>query len=319
MKILTILIFSGDRISVGNLLNDIYKINQSNFNIRLVDWGDNKKILKEKKKIYSHFKKKLKNLKIYYHKDNWEIRYFKFMKKFNSKYTILIGDDDRINIKNFPKILKYLNFDFSGITVSFSNYRNNKDLKIKKIEPTHSIKPFDIYNDISLIGFVSCQIIRTSLIGQNFSSSKKSLLRSDFIQNFIILKIIKKFNNWKILNLKCIYRRMGDLDTFIKPEHYISRLKSEYSGYLIPLTKNFSHLKSNKIKKIYKTIFFKNILSWLFLSIVNNGKKKTFKNISQLRKIIDEPFIVKLTLFAFYIFLIFLLNFLRIIRRVFIK
>ena len=48
MKILTILIFSGDRVSVNELLSDIAKINQSNLNIRLVDWGKDKKILKRK-------------------------------------------------------------------------------------------------------------------------------------------------------------------------------------------------------------------------------------------------------------------------------
>jgi hypothetical protein len=319
MKILTILIFSGDRVSINELLNDISKINQSNLNIRLIDWGENKKILKKKKKIYSHFQKKLKNFKIYYQKGNWEVRYLRYMKKFNSKYTLLIGDDDRLNINTFPKIFKYLNFDFSGITLSFNNYQNNKDLKKKELGSSDLIRPFNIYNDINEIGFVSCQIIKTDLINQISAGKEKNLLRTDFIQNFIILKIIKKFKKWKVTSLKCIYRRMGDLDTFHKPEQYLGRLKSEYSGYLIPLKKNFKHLKSSKIKKIYKTIFFKNIISWLFLAIVNCGKKKTFENINEMRKIIDEPYIVKMTLIIFYICPIFLLNFLRILRRVLIK
>ena len=76
---------------------------------------------------------KLKNFKIYYQKGNWEIRYLKYMKKFNSKYTLLIGDDDRLNINNFSKIFKYLNYDFSGITLSFNNYQNNDEsIKYKK-------------------------------------------------------------------------------------------------------------------------------------------------------------------------------------------
>ena len=319
MKILTILIFSGDRVSVNELLSDIAKINQSNLNIRLVDWGKDKKILKRKKKIYSNFQKKLKNFKIYYQKGNWEVRYLKYMKKFNSKYTLLIGDDDRINIGNFPKILKYLNFNFSGITLSFKNYQNNKDLKKKEIELSNLIRPFNIYNDISEIGFVSCQIIKTDLIHQISAGEEKKLMRTDFIQNFIILKIIKKFKKWKVSNLRCIYRRMGDLDTFHKSEQYLERLKSEYSGYLIPLKKNFEYLGNNKIKKIYKTIFFKNLISWLFLSIINCGKNKTFKNISEMRKIIKEPYIIKITLIIFYICPIFLLNFLRLFRRIIIK
>lgn len=63
MKILTILIFSGDRFSVEALLSDITKINQSNFLIRLIDWGEDKKILKKKKKIYSYFQKKTQKFK----------------------------------------------------------------------------------------------------------------------------------------------------------------------------------------------------------------------------------------------------------------
>ena len=98
MKILTILIFSGDRTSVKGLLKDIVKINQKNLNIRLIDWGENKKIIKKKKKIYSHFKKKIKNLKIYYQKGNWEFKYPIFINKFSSKYILIMGDDDRIII-----------------------------------------------------------------------------------------------------------------------------------------------------------------------------------------------------------------------------
>ena len=33
--------------------------------------------------------------------------------KFKSKYILLIGDDDRINVDNFKKIFKYLEFDYS--------------------------------------------------------------------------------------------------------------------------------------------------------------------------------------------------------------
>ena len=46
---------------------------------------------------------------------------------FNSKYILMIGDDDRINIANFKKIFKYLSLNFSGMTFSFQNYKNNVD------------------------------------------------------------------------------------------------------------------------------------------------------------------------------------------------
>ena len=113
MKILTILIFSGDRFHVNGLLKDITKINQKNLDIRLVDWTENKEILKKKKKIYSYYQKKLNNFKIFYQKGSYEFKYSKFITKFKSKYILLISDDDRLCSNNFPKIFKYLKFYFS--------------------------------------------------------------------------------------------------------------------------------------------------------------------------------------------------------------
>jgi hypothetical protein len=85
MKILTILIFSGDRFHVNGLLKDITRINQKNLDIRLVDWTENKEILKKKKKIYTYYQKKLNNFKIFYQKGSYEFKYSKFITKFKSK------------------------------------------------------------------------------------------------------------------------------------------------------------------------------------------------------------------------------------------
>lgn len=57
MKLLTLLIFSGDRLHIKDLLSDISKLNQQYFDVKIIDWTENKKILKEKKKIYLNFKK----------------------------------------------------------------------------------------------------------------------------------------------------------------------------------------------------------------------------------------------------------------------
>ena len=51
MKPLTILIFSGDRFNIDDLLTDIIKLNQSNLNVRVVEWSEDKKILKKKKNL----------------------------------------------------------------------------------------------------------------------------------------------------------------------------------------------------------------------------------------------------------------------------
>ena len=63
---------------------------------------------------------------MYFQRGNWEYKYSKFIYKFNSKYILVIGDDDRINTKNFNKIFKHLNSDFSGITTSFTNFKEEK-------------------------------------------------------------------------------------------------------------------------------------------------------------------------------------------------
>jgi hypothetical protein len=320
MKILTILIFSGDRFCVKDLLSDIVKLSKKNIDIRVAEWSDDKRTLKKKKYIYSHFAKKIKNFKVYYEKGIWEFKYLKFINKFNSKYILIIGDDDRINIINFKKIFKYLNLNFSGITLSFQNFSNTKELKEVKDFSSDTIRPFDIDTDLNKTGFTSCQIIKTDLINMIFKEVKKNLLLTQFPQNFVILKIIKKFNNWKISNLECIHNHAGNIDSFIeRPKTILLRLKSEYRGYFIPLVNNFSNFHRNKLNKIYKQIFFKNIMSWLFLSLKYCGKKITFDNIKKHREIIEEPVLIKIVLFFFYICPIFILNFMRIFRRVFLK
>jgi hypothetical protein len=320
MGILTILIFSGDRFCVKDLLNDIVKLNNQNIDIVVVEWTEEKKILIKKKQIYFSFIKKIKNFSIFYKKGSWEFKYLKFINKFNTKYILVIGDDDRINILNFKKIFKYLNLDFSGITLSFQNFTNTHDLKEFKNLSSDKIRPFDIYTDLHKIGFISCQIIKTDLINKIFRKVKKSLLTTLFPQNFIILQIIKKFNNWKVLNLKCIHNHAGNIDSFLKrPKTILFRLKSEYEGYFFPLINNYSNFSEKNLSKIYKQIFFKNIMSWLFLSLKYCGKKRTFNNIEKCREIINEPILIKITLFFFYICPIFVLNFIKVFRRIFVK
>ena len=52
MKILTILVFSGDRFNVKDLLNDISKLDISKIKVAVVEWSENRDILFEKRKIY---------------------------------------------------------------------------------------------------------------------------------------------------------------------------------------------------------------------------------------------------------------------------
>ena len=75
------------------------------------------------------------------------------------------------------------------------------------------------------------------------------------------------------MNLNCIYNRVGSLDYVFKDQELLIRLKSEYLGYLIPIKKYFKNLNPHQLKKIYINIFFKNILSWWYLSLKYQKKK----------------------------------------------
>ena len=319
MKLLTILIFSGDRFNIKELLNDISKLNLRNINVRVVEWSENKSILRKKNKIYNFFKKFRKNFKVYYQKGNWEYKYSKYINKFNSKYILVIGDDDRINVKNFEKLEKYLKNDLSGITLSFQNFKKKEDIKFLKDLSKTKIRPFNLFKDLNKIGFTSCQIINVNFIKKIIKKEKQYLLKTKLPQNFIILRIIKKYGNWKILEKNCIYNQLGSFDNLWIKKNLLIRLKSEYLGYFIPLKKYYPNLKDNDVDKIYKHIFFKNIISWLFLSIRYFGKKKTFENIRSERKILQEPIIIKFFLFIIYLSPFFLLNLLRICRRILLK
>ena len=50
MKILTILIFSGDRLTIKKLFDDIIKLKKFDIDIKVVEWTKNKKKLEKKKK-----------------------------------------------------------------------------------------------------------------------------------------------------------------------------------------------------------------------------------------------------------------------------
>lgn len=59
MKILTILIFSGDRLCVKNLLNDISELNRNNIDVVIVDWSKKKRNLEKKKNCLSRISKEI--------------------------------------------------------------------------------------------------------------------------------------------------------------------------------------------------------------------------------------------------------------------
>lgn len=314
MKILTILIFSGDRLNVNNLLNDISKLNKKSFQVVIVEWCKKKEFLKKKKLIYSSFKDKIKNFKVIYQTGTWEYKYSKFIDKFNSKYILVLGDDDRLNLIHFNKIFKFLEKEYSGITLSFANIGEKQSLKQTNYKSS-AIRPFNLFKDINRIGYTSCQIINVKFIKELTNLDKSYLLKTMFPQNFLILKIIQKYSNWKILELKCIWNQLAIFNNKWINKYLLLRLKYEYLGYFLPVKIYFSNLNSHQVKKIYKRVFFKNIISWIFLATKYHGKKKTFKMINNVRDTLKEPIEIKIFLYLFKITPLYLINILRIIRK----
>ena len=104
------------------------------------------------------------------------------------------------------------------------------------------------------IGFTSCQIINVKYLSK-ILKRKKIFTKNKVSQNFLILKLISKYKNWKISDLNCIFNRLGKFDDKWINDNLITRLKSEYLGYLIPLKRYFPYL-DKKILIKYTYIFF---------------------------------------------------------------
>ena len=196
----------------------------------------------------------------------------------------------------------------------YDNISNTK--KNKSNFQSNIIRPFNLSNDVIDIGFTSCQIIKNDLIKKIFKKiKKKDLLSTGYPQNFIILKIIKNFDNWKVLNLKCIKKSPADIKLYKKSDLLENRLKDEYLGYLKPVRQNFSHYPKKKLNSIYSKIFFTNIISWLHICIKLYGKEQTFNGIKEIRNIIYEPFKIKLTLLLIYYLPLPLLDLIKLLRK----
>ena len=105
MKLLTIIIFSGDRFAIKKLLDDLVELSNNQMDVAIIEWTEKPDILKKKKILYKNYKNKIKNFKIIYQFGNWEYKYTKFINTFNSKYVLVVGDDDRLKKKILVKYL----------------------------------------------------------------------------------------------------------------------------------------------------------------------------------------------------------------------
>ena len=292
---LTIIIFTNSRYNyLFPLLKDIIHSNL-NIKIKIVDYG-------YKKKIINPFLK-YKNIQFIVGKYNQPFarRFVNYITKIKTKYIWFIGDDDRIETKYLKSLVDFLKFNNnSGFTLNYRPFfKKEKIKKNYKLKENIETESFNLFKDVNHLGMLGAQIINVD----NFkiiskSLNKKILLNNGYPQIYIALKLINKFENWKLIKNKILFYRYGNFT--IKENNIEERLNFEFKGYLLP-AKEIYGLNSEIYKKIFKIIFFRNILSWLILSIENIGKEKTRKIIKDNIRVIPSNWLVNFILRIIYI------------------
>jgi hypothetical protein len=293
---LTIIILTNSNYDyLRRLLKDI--LNEK-INIWIVDYGKNPN------KIKNNLLKK-KNIKLIFDNKNHSFgsRYYKYIKLVKTKYVWFIGDDDRlkkINLKNLIEFIKIKKN--SGFTLSYKVFEEdnqiNNNLKIKKNANKIKSTNLKILDDIHNLGMLSTQIINMNCFKKIENNlNKKILLQYGYPQVYIILKIIQKFNDWQKIKNTIVYYRLNKKKLLSKD--VLKRLDIEFKGYLLPIKEIY---KNHLYKKLFKKIFIKNIISWIFFSIQHAGKKKTLKILNNNNNI--APNYISIFIIKIFIFLI---------------
>jgi hypothetical protein len=264
----------------------------------IVDYGKNPD------KIKINLLKK-KNIKLIFDKENhsFDSRYFKYIKLVKTKYVWFIGDDDRLN-KTYLKILiKFLKIKRnSGFTLSFKVFENNNQLinnsKIRKLTKKITATNLKIQEDIHNLGMLSAQIINVECFKKIENTlNKQILLRYGYPHVYIILKIIQKFADWQKIKNAIIYYRLNKKK--ISSKKVLRRLDIEFKGYLLPIKEIYNN---HLYQRLFKKIFIKNIVSWIFFAIQYAGKKRTFNIINNNNNISPNSitiFFIKIVIFLF--------------------
>jgi len=278
-------------------------LSREKVNTWIVDYGKNPD------KIKINLLKK-KNIKLIFDKKNhsFDSRYFKYIKLVKTKYVWFIGDDDRLN-KTYLKILiKFLKIKKnSGFTLSFKVFENNNQLinnsKIRKLTKKITATNLKIQEDIHNLGMLSTQIINVECFKKIENTlNKEILLRYGYPHVYIILKIIQKFADWQKIKNSIIYYRLNKKK--ISSKKVLRRLDIEFKGYLLPIKEIYNN---HLYQRLFKKIFIKNIVSWIFFAIQYAGKKRTFNIINNNNNISPNSitiFFIKIVIFLFPIKLI---------------
>jgi hypothetical protein len=281
---LTIIIFTNNRDKyLSQLMNDILSV-KTNIQIYIINYSEsNRKQLLIKKKLQ-------KNIKIIFdpRSKQFSKKLYKYIQFVKTKYVWFISDDDRIDSNYIKSLLNFLKTsNQSGFTLNHTTFRNEDNIIKEKIYNIKNRK-ISLNNEIHQLGLISSQIFNI----KKFNKIKKDLdttilLNNDYPHIYIALMLHKKFNDWNKVENKIVLFRYGNLTSYKDKNKILTRLDNEFKGYLDPLKKLY---KKEVYKILYNKIFFKNIISWILLSVEQNGKALTFKIIEKNRDIIPITF-----------------------------
>ena len=303
---LTIIIFTNGRYNyLVPLLNDIVQSNV-NANIKVVNYGKN-----YKNKIKPFLKRK--NIEFTRGKSNQTFaeRFVYYIKKIKTKYVWFIGDDDRIETKYLKPLISFLEAkNNSGFALNYSSFHKNEKIKKnKEILKNIKFEPLKLLENIHNFGTLGTQIININYFKKiSKLLNKKILLNTGYPQVYIALKLIKKFQDWKFIENKILFYRYGNFKT--NNENLKLRLNMEFNGYYLPAKEIFG-INSKIYKKIFKIIFFKNIFSWLILTLEKIGKNNTKIIISNNRKLIPDDYLINCIIYLIFIMPVNLWSFLK--------
>jgi hypothetical protein len=153
---------------------------------------------------------------------------------------------------------------------------------------------------------LSAQVFRTKEFIK-FKNFNKINYNDAYYHLRIIIYLLISKKNWKYLDKKLIIYRYGIVNNK-KRLSYLDRLDDEFKGYFEPI----KYYSKENYSSIFKTIFYTNIISWVFLNTKMNGKIKTFQIIFKNLKFF--PFNIQYLLIHLLI-LILPLNFLTFLKK----
>jgi len=293
---LTIIIFSDGRYNY--LIPLLYDIVRSNIKIKIqvVNFG-----IRDEKKNKLFLKNK--NIQFVTGKstETFAPRFFNYLKRIKTRYVWFIGDDDRIETKYLKPLINFLNSkNNSGFALNYSSFHKNERIKKnKKILKNIEFESYDLLKNISNLGTLGTQIINVNSFKKiSRSLNKKILLNYGYPHVYIALKLITKFKDWKFIKNRILFYRYGNFE--INNKNLEIRLNNEFNGYFAAAKEIFG-INSKIYKKIFKIIFFKNILSWLILTIEKIGKNNTKIIINNNHKLIPNDYLVNCIIYLIFI------------------